>query len=67
FKDYLTTSYNQEAPNKSHLNFQLMVTQQEEDNLVDKLSAVFGLNKDENRTARQVIQGKLEVINLDQI
>ena len=66
-RDYLTTSYNQEAPNKSHLNFQLIVTQQEEDNLVEKLSAVFGLNENESRTAQQVILGKLEVINLDRI
>lgn len=66
-RHYLSTSYDQEQPNKTDLNFQLIVTQQEEDHLVDKLSSVFGLKEHEKRTAKQVIQGKLEVVNLDWI
>nr|WKN34900.1 hypothetical protein K4G66_21225 [Tunicatimonas sp. TK19036] len=64
---YLTTSYDQEHPNKSNLNFQLIVTQQEEDHLVDKLSSVLELRDREKRTNKQVIQGKLQVINLNWI
>ncbi|SDK66313.1 hypothetical protein SAMN05421823_103221 [Catalinimonas alkaloidigena] len=64
-RDYFSKSYYQEQPNTSRSNFQLIVTQQEEGNMIDKLSSVFGLKEHEKRTATQVIQGKLEVINLD--
>ncbi|EAZ79939.1 hypothetical protein ALPR1_14959 [Algoriphagus machipongonensis] len=64
-RHYLITSYHQEQPDKSNVNFQLILTQQEDDHLVDKLSSVIELKENEKRSARQMIEGKLKIVNLD--
>jgi hypothetical protein len=63
-RDYLTKSYDQEQPNRAGLNFQLIVTQEQEDGLVERLSESIGLNEDEKRTGMQVVLGKLQVVDL---
>jgi hypothetical protein len=64
-RHYIQTSYYQEGQNNGRLNFQLIVTQDKEDGLVDKIIPVFGLVDNEKRTEEQVILGKVKVINLD--
>ncbi|QHT70022.1 hypothetical protein GXP67_26940 [Rhodocytophaga rosea] len=64
-RDYLQKSYYQEQINNPLVNFQLIVTQEEDEGIVEKLSAIFGLKENEKRTSNQVISGKLQVINLE--
>lgn len=64
-RHYFTTSYCQEKANKSKLNFQLILTLKEENELVTKVISKFALNEDEKRTEEQIIDGKLKIINLD--
>lgn len=66
-RDYLQTSYNQEEQNDARLNFQLIVTQDKDDGLVEKMASILGLNETEKRTEVQVILGKLKIIDLDLI
>ena len=64
-RDYLQTSYYQEGQNDGRLNFQLIVTQDKDDDLVEKMISSIGINDNEKRTKEQVILGKLKIINLD--
>jgi hypothetical protein len=64
-KHYLQTSYYQEGQNDNNLNFQLIITQDKDDGLVENLIPIFGLNDNESRTEDQVILGKLKIIDLE--
>lgn len=64
-RDYIQTSYYQEEQNKGLPNFQLIVTLDKDDGLVENLIPIFGLNDNETRTEEQVIMGKLKIIDLD--
>ena len=64
-RHYLSTSYYQEEPGKSYPNFQLIVTQDEDDDIIDKIIPSFGLKEDEKRTEKQIIEGKMDLINLE--
>lgn len=64
-RDYITTSYDQEEANKSNLNFQLIFTLPEENELLQKVISQFALNENEKRTEEQVVKGKWEVVNLE--
>jgi hypothetical protein len=64
-RDYLARSYDQEQTNMSLLSFQLIVTQEEEEDLLERLGAIIGLKENEKRTGEQVVLGKLQVINLN--
>lgn len=65
-RDYIQTSYYQEGKSNGQLNFQLIVTQDKDGDLIAKMIPIFGLTENEKRTEEQVILGKLKVINLDQ-
>jgi hypothetical protein len=41
------------------------VTQEEEEDLLERLGAIIGLKENEKRTGEQVVLGKLQVINLN--
>lgn len=62
---YLATSYYQEEPHKGQLNFQLVLTMENEDGVLGKISPHFGLKENEKRSAEQVVYGKIEIINLE--
>jgi hypothetical protein len=64
-KDYIQTSYYQEGQNGNSLNFQLIITQEKNEGIVEILTPIFGLNEKETRTEEQVILGKLKIIDLD--
>jgi hypothetical protein len=64
-RNYFTTSYDQEKNNQPNLNFQLILTLQEENELMKKVISKFGLNENEKRTEKQVVEGKLKIINLE--
>jgi len=64
-RDYLQTSYYQEEQNEDKLNFQLILTQERDDGIVENLIPIFGLIESEKRTEEQVILGKLKIIDLD--
>ena len=64
-RDYFITSYYQEKERKSKVNFQLILTLQEEGDLIEKVTSLIGFSENEKRTEEQVINGKLKIINLD--
>ncbi|MFD2034020.1 hypothetical protein ACFSKL_04415 [Belliella marina] len=64
-RDYFTTTYDQEKARKSHLNFQLILTLPEENQLIKNVVSEFGKDVNEKRSEEQIIHGKLEVINLE--
>lgn len=64
-RDYFITSYNQEEIGKSNLNFQLILTLKQENELIKNAVSKFGLNENEKRTKEQIINGKLKIINLE--
>jgi hypothetical protein len=66
-RDYLTTSYYQECKNVEKINFQLIISQDSDDDLIEKLVPIFGLKENEKRTIRDIILGKLAIIDLNLI
>lgn len=65
-RDYFTASYDQETEGNSWLNFQLILTlPQFDSDLMEKVINDLGLRENEKRTQKQVIEGKLLVVDLD--
>jgi len=66
-RDYFTTSYDQEEASKSNLNFQLILSLPEENELIQQVISKFVLKENDKRTGEQVVLAKLEIINLEWI
>jgi len=66
-RDYLTTSYYQEGQNIDKINFQLIISQDNDDDLIEKLVPIFGLKENEKRTEQDIILEKLAIIDLNLI
>ncbi|MFZ1789116.1 MAG: hypothetical protein WAT92_12415 [Saprospiraceae bacterium] len=64
-RDYIQKSYFQEGQHNGRPNFQVIVTLDKDDNLVEKIIQAFGLTDNETRTEEQVILGKLKIIDVD--
>ncbi|MDD2797860.1 MAG: hypothetical protein PHV20_04630 [Bacteroidales bacterium] len=64
-RHYMTTSYHQEYQNIEKINFQLIISQDSDDDLIEKLVPIFGLKDNEKRSELSIILGKLTIINLN--
>jgi hypothetical protein len=64
---YIMKSYYDEKKKAYKSSFQLIITQEQEENIINQLSEMVSLNEGERRTGIQMVLGKLKVIDLEML